>query len=492
MISYEISIGFTALNVVICAGSFNLNTIVLAQQKIWFIVPLLPIFMVLYISMLAETNRHPFDLPEAEAELYERTCLLLGQNRDILLTKRMYRRKIIRYLQEKYHHKFYEVNVWQRFLNLVLQGVIHQQPSGFFGIARFKVERSLLVRASKIPSFYQRWCRMPSSRNSYRPSTYQYEQSLARRSFTTVEGPSRETGKNESHSQIMGTITALAVKNEHVVKTESKGKIQKKTGTPEKEQLEFVQALYNTFDEDSGKFKNLHKVAFDEKTLLMAYNKTSKKKGFITPGRDQQQNMDGANTEKFKIIAEKLKLSQYKIGASRKIFIPKKNTIEKRSLTIMSPWDKVVAYSVYMTLLYIYEGNNIIADKDNRPKIDLKPIFLSSSHGFRTNRSCHTALNELQTWGLCSWFVKLDIKRFFNKVNEKRLLNILRETIKDEHLLSIIQQMLNSEILINKIGEGAMKGAGIGIPQGNPLSPLLANIYLHKFDEFVKTKTEKS
>jgi NADH-quinone oxidoreductase subunit H len=69
MISYEISIGFTVLNVVICAGSFNLTTIVLAQQKIWFIIPLLPIFMIFYISMLAETNRHPFDLPEAEAEL---------------------------------------------------------------------------------------------------------------------------------------------------------------------------------------------------------------------------------------------------------------------------------------------------------------------------------------------------------------------------------------------------------------------------------------
>ena len=69
MISYEISIGFTVLNVVICAGSFNLSAIVLAQQKIWFIVPLLPIFIIFYISMLAETNRHPFDLPEAEAEL---------------------------------------------------------------------------------------------------------------------------------------------------------------------------------------------------------------------------------------------------------------------------------------------------------------------------------------------------------------------------------------------------------------------------------------
>jgi NADH-quinone oxidoreductase subunit H len=69
MISYEISIGFTVLSVVVCAGSFNLSTIVIAQQKVWFIVPLLPIFMIFYISMLAETNRHPFDLPEAEAEL---------------------------------------------------------------------------------------------------------------------------------------------------------------------------------------------------------------------------------------------------------------------------------------------------------------------------------------------------------------------------------------------------------------------------------------
>lgn len=69
MISYEISIGFIVLTTVLCAGSFNLSNIVLAQTKIYFIVPLLPMFILFYISMLAETNRHPFDLPEAEAEL---------------------------------------------------------------------------------------------------------------------------------------------------------------------------------------------------------------------------------------------------------------------------------------------------------------------------------------------------------------------------------------------------------------------------------------
>jgi len=69
MISYEISMGLISLNVIICSGSLNLSKIVLAQREVWYLIPLMPIFMVFYISMLAETNRHPFDLPEAEAEL---------------------------------------------------------------------------------------------------------------------------------------------------------------------------------------------------------------------------------------------------------------------------------------------------------------------------------------------------------------------------------------------------------------------------------------
>ena len=69
MISYEIALGFTALSVVICAGTFNLSGIIITQEKMWFLIPLFPMFLIFYISMLAETNRHPFDLPEAEAEL---------------------------------------------------------------------------------------------------------------------------------------------------------------------------------------------------------------------------------------------------------------------------------------------------------------------------------------------------------------------------------------------------------------------------------------
>ena len=69
MISYEVSIGVIIINVLLCVGSLNLSDIVLAQKKIWFIVPLFPMFIIFFISALAETNRPPFDLPEAEAEL---------------------------------------------------------------------------------------------------------------------------------------------------------------------------------------------------------------------------------------------------------------------------------------------------------------------------------------------------------------------------------------------------------------------------------------
>ena len=69
MVSYEVSIGIIIINVLLCVGSLNLNDIVMAQSNIWFIIPLFPMFVIFFISALAETNRPPFDLPEAEAEL---------------------------------------------------------------------------------------------------------------------------------------------------------------------------------------------------------------------------------------------------------------------------------------------------------------------------------------------------------------------------------------------------------------------------------------
>jgi len=69
MVSYEVSIGFIMVTVVVCCGSFNLQIIIECQKLIWFFIPFFPLFLMFFISALAETNRHPFDLPEAEAEL---------------------------------------------------------------------------------------------------------------------------------------------------------------------------------------------------------------------------------------------------------------------------------------------------------------------------------------------------------------------------------------------------------------------------------------
>ena len=69
MVSYEVSIGIIIINVLLCVGSLNLNDIVMAQENLWFVIPLFPMFVIFFISALAETNRPPFDLPEAEAEL---------------------------------------------------------------------------------------------------------------------------------------------------------------------------------------------------------------------------------------------------------------------------------------------------------------------------------------------------------------------------------------------------------------------------------------
>ena len=69
MVSYEVSIGFILVTIVACCGSFNLNCVIEGQRDIWYIIPFYPLFLLFFISGLAETNRHPFDLPEAEAEL---------------------------------------------------------------------------------------------------------------------------------------------------------------------------------------------------------------------------------------------------------------------------------------------------------------------------------------------------------------------------------------------------------------------------------------
>lgn len=144
---------------------------------------------------------------------------------------------------------------------------------------------------------------------------------------------------------------------------------------------------------------------------------------------DSSQGLGKTHVSKIKDISNRLMNSHYKFSASRKILISKKDTIEKHFLTIMFFWDKVVAYSIYILLQHVFEGlwynpqlkaTESIKKVKNRDKS--KPIFLAVSHGFRPSKSCHTALYDVQTWGLCSWFMcdLLLVEGKFNNYRNKK------------------------------------------------------------------------
>lgn len=111
---------------------------------------------------------------------------------------------------------------------------------------------------------------------------------------------------------------------------------------------------------------------------------------------------------------------------------------------------------------------------------------MGSHYSIKLGKSCHEVLNDVQSWYFCCWMIEIDIYQFFDKVNHNRLLNILRETIDDEPLLALLQQMLNQKIFFEEFSE-----KNIGIPRNNSLGRLLANVYLHKLDEFILKRKKK-
>lgn len=203
----------------------------------------------------------------------------------------------------------------------------------------------------------------------------------------------------------------------------------------------------------------------------------------MTHGGDTH-SLDGTTRERIKALSEELINNSYKTGVSRRVMIPKKDPSQKRPLTVLSAQDKIVCNAIYLVLMYIYEGTMTLTGSIHR-KLEAsgrKPFFRNSSHGFRPFRSCHSALNTTLTWGLVDWFIKLDIKKCFDRIDQKRLNNIMRERIDDEKLFNTINQIFKAKVASLEAG-GPDTSQGRGVPQGNPLSPLLANIYLHKLDE---------
>lgn len=212
------------------------------------------------------------------------------------------------------------------------------------------------------------------------------------------------------------------------------------------------------------KYERLYRVLFNEEMYFIAYQRIYAKQGNMTKGSDGQ-TIDGLSLSRIEKLINSLKDETYQPQPSRRVYIPKKNG-KMRPLGIPSFDDKLLQEVVRMILEAIYEGQ-----------------FEDSSHGFRPNCSCHTALSKIQGNFLgTKWFVEGDITGFFDNINHSVLINILEERIADERFIRLIRKFLNAGYL----EQWQFHKTYSGTPQGAIVSPLLANIYLDKLDKFMK------
>lgn len=211
------------------------------------------------------------------------------------------------------------------------------------------------------------------------------------------------------------------------------------------------------------RFERLYRILFNKEIYYVAYQKLYAKEGNMTPGVDGK-TIDDMSIFRIEQLIELLKSEQYQPVSSKRIYIPKKNG-SKRPLGIPSFDDKLVQEVIRMILEAIYEDN-----------------FESCSHGFRPNRGCHTALSRIKdTFTGSKWFVEGDIKGFFDNIDHDILIRILEERISDNRFIRLIRKFLN----VGYMEEWTFHRTYSGTPQGGIISPILANIYLDKFDKYM-------
>jgi len=238
-----------------------------------------------------------------------------------------------------------------------------------------------------------------------------------------------------------------------------------------------VKLIVSQWDNKIKKFVNLHRVYSDPRVLIFAYADVIKAKGANTGGGDSS-TLDDMNLERIKKLSSDLMDGSWRAGVARRVMIPKPGTTDKRPLTVLSPYDKIVASAIKIVLNAIFEKQEGL---DMLPK---NRYFHSFSHGFRPNRGCHRALDVTVTWGLSPWLMKADIQKCYDTINQKRLISILRMSIEDQIMMDTLYKFFNMPV--KNLDEGGPDTSkGVGVPQGNSLSPLLANVYLNELDHFM-------
>jgi RNA-directed DNA polymerase len=195
-----------------------------------------------------------------------------------------------------------------------------------------------------------------------------------------------------------------------------------------------------------------------------AYANIYSNKGAMTAGIDDD-TLDGMSHRRINRIIKSLQEGTYKPKPVRRVYIPKRNG-KLRPLGIPSGTDKMVQEVCKTILERVYES-----------------VFSDYSHGFRPNRSCHRALEQVKRlWTGTKWFIEFDIKGFFDNMDHDTMIDLLEKKIDDSRFLKIIKAMLKAGYLEN----WAYHKTYSGTPQGGIISPILSNIYLNELDCYVE------
>lgn len=223
-----------------------------------------------------------------------------------------------------------------------------------------------------------------------------------------------------------------------------------------------------TVIQERGKRKlpleRVYKMLFNRELYLAAYAKLYSNSGAMTKGATNE-TVDGMSIQKIDNIIAALREEKYQWTPVRREYIPKKNG-KKRPLGLPAWSDKLLQEVIRMILEAYYE-----------------PQFSEHSHGFRPNRGCHTALQEIQVWKGTKWFIEGDISKYFDTIDHDVLLGIIGKSFHDGRFLRLIQNVLKA----GYIEDWKYNKTISGTPQGGIVSPILANIYLNEFDNWIET-----
>lgn len=234
--------------------------------------------------------------------------------------------------------------------------------------------------------------------------------------------------------------------------------------------INVLKSLSEKSQDKTYKYQRLYRNLYNPEFYLLAYQNIYANKGSMTPGVDGM-TIDGISMTRINRIIETLRNQSYQPKPARREYIKKKTGNKKRPLGISSADDKLVQEVVRMILESIFEGS-----------------FSEKSHGFRPNKSCHTALTQIRnTFTGTKWFIEGDIKACFDSFDHGVLIRILRKRIDDELFLNLIRKFLKAGYM----EQWTYNETYFGIPQGSGCSPILANIYLNELDEFMSELKDK-